>query len=256
MASRIIKAFCADLVKAKRVEQKHRPTSTDILSVAVESGEFSDDDLVNQMMTFLLAGHETTASALGWAICLLCQHPAMQTRLSQEIRNNLPDPRRADSTITCDVVDRLPFLNAVCNEVLRLYPPVFTTLRVAARDTSILGHFVPKGTTIILSPRVVNTLRTLWGDDAAEFNPERWMGQGKMYAGGSDSNYSFLTFLHGPRSCIGQNFARAEFACLLAAWTGAFDTEFEDPDYVVEIQRGFTVKPRALKVRIRPADEW
>jgi len=236
--------------------QEKQNLETNILSVALESGGFSDEDLVNQLMTFLIAGHETTASAFSWAICMLCKYPDIQRRLRDEVRASLPDPRSSASSISSADIDNLPYLNAVCNETLRVWAPIPLTLRVAEKDTSLLGHYIPKGTTIFIPPWAVNTSKELWGDDAADFKPDRWTGAGNANTGGAESNYSFLTFFHGPRSCIGQSFAKAEFACLVAAWVGTFDTSYESNDYVVEIKNGFTPRPKDLMVNLKVLDEW
>lgn len=257
-ASQTIKRVCRELIQQKRQKmEKWERTDTDILAVALESGGFSDEDLVNQLMTFLAAGHETTASAMTWAVYLLCRHPDVQQKLREEIRTSLPSVGDASRTISAAEVDRLPYLNAVCNETLRIIPSVPLSMRIAAHDTSILGHHIPKGTFVILSPWAINLSKQLWGDDAAEFKPERWIGPGRANTGGADSNYAFMTFLHGPRSCIGQSFAKAEFACLLAAWMGRFEMEFEDPNYELTIQGGITARPKGgLNVRLKAAEGW
>ncbi|KAK4994245.1 hypothetical protein LTR28_000952, partial [Elasticomyces elasticus] len=212
-ASELIKQTCRDLIAAKKAktarDEKGGRAEVDILSVALECGGFSDESLVNQMMTFLAAGHETTASAMSWAIYLLCQHPDVQTRLRSEVRGKLPSIRDADAPLSAADIDSCAYLQAVCNEVLRLWPPVGLTFRVAAADTSILGTFVPKDTLVVICPWAINRNTALWGADARDFNPERWLRPGQANKGGADSNYSFLTFLHGPRSCIGQAFAKA-----------------------------------------------
>ena len=240
--------------RQKMVEGKN--SSVDILSIAIESGGFSDEDLVNQMMTFLAAGHETTATSLTWSMQLLCKHPEVQTRLRKELREaNLPNIRDPNATVSPEILDRIPYLNAVCNEVLRFMPPVPFTLRQAARDEHILGQFIPEGTTVVMSPYAVNLSPQLWGEDAHEFNPDRWMGPGKANTGGAESNYSFLTFLHGPRSCIGQGFSKAEYACLLAGWIQAFEVELEDPDKETEIQGGLTQRPKGgVPVYLKPVE--
>ena len=71
-----------------------------------------------------------------------------------------------------------------------------------------------------------------------------------------ESNYAFLTFLQGPRSCIGQSFAKGEFACLLAAWAGAFETRFANADYVMTVRNGLTPRPQNLEVKIEVLEEW
>ncbi|KAF1976840.1 cytochrome P450 [Bimuria novae-zelandiae CBS 107.79] len=256
-AIRTIKRVSASLVRSKRAKlEKGDRTDVDILSVAIESGGFSDDDMVNQLMTFLAAGHETTASSLTWAVYLLCKHPDAQTRLREELRANLPALRDPEAKISSADIDHLPFLNAVLNETSRVFPPVALTLREAGEDTTIQGHFIPAGTTIIICPWAINTSTALWGADAKEFVPDRWMGPGKANTGGAESNYAVTTFLHGPRSCIGKDFAKAEFACLLAALVGRFEMELEDEGKVLEISAGITSTPKGgLRVKMMEV-EW
>lgn len=102
-----------------------------------------------------------------------------------------------------------------------------------------------------MCPQAINLSRDLWGPDAREFKPERWLNaDGKANSHGSaTSNYAFLTFLHGPRICIGQRFAQSEAACLLAAWVGRFQTRFEQGSALaagedVEIENGTTANPK------------
>lgn len=262
-AIRTIKQTALDLIIDKKTklqasEKSHTAREdADILSVALESGGFSDEDLQNQLMTFLAAGHETTASSMTWAAYVLSKHADIQRRLREEIRANLPSISQGGS-IDSTMIDRLPYLSAVCNEIQRFYPPVTLTLRKTARDTSIVGHFIPADTTVIIPIWAVNTSKTLWGPDADQFNPGRWLKPGQANSGGADSNYSFLTFLHGPRSCIGQKFAMAEFACLLAAWAGRFEMELADPDYELDIQGGVTMKPNkdTFRVRMKVVEGW
>lgn len=255
---RTIRRVSGELIRQKKLKMDtQKRTDIDILSVAFESGGFTEENLVDQMMTFLAAGHETTATAMTWAAYLLCQHPEVQTRLRDEIRNGLSSIEETSAPVTAQDLDRLPFLHAVCNEVLRLTPPVPVTLREAARDTTIQGQFVPAGTRIILAPTAANTAVGHWGDDAGEFKPDRWLGPGRANSGGAESNYAFMTFLHGPRSCIGKEFAKAEFACLLAALVGKFEMELEDKDREIEITGGITSKPRwGLPVRMRVLEGW
>ncbi|CAK4033979.1 related to isotrichodermin C-15 hydroxylase (cytochrome P-450 monooxygenase CYP65A1) [Lecanosticta acicola] len=261
-ASGYIKKVCRDLIAKKReaMNSEKGRTEVDILSVALESGGFTDEDLVNQMMTFLVAGHETTATSMIWAIYELCRHREIQQKLREEVRAKIPS---LDSDITAAQIDDLHYLQAFCNEVLRLWAPVGLTLRHAAVDTSIQGEYIPKGTLVVMSPRATNCSTELWGDDAREFRPERWLNEdGKANAkGGADSNYAFMTFLHGPRSCIGQKFAQAEFACLLAAWVGRYESEFEPGSAIsrgeFEIQGGVTSKPKGgLWCKLREVPGW
>jgi len=196
-ASRQLKNVARRLIEVKRSEKQDlaKASRKDILSVALDSGGFTDEMMVNQLLTFLAAGHETTATSMTWALLALCRHRAVQEELRSEVRANLPSLEDPDApAMTAELLDGLPYLHAVCNEVLRLHPPAGLTKRVAAKDTSILGHHVPKGTDVVIVMRAINHSKELWGDDAAEFRPERWL---ESSSGGSDSKFAFMTFLHG-----------------------------------------------------------
>ncbi|KAJ5627862.1 hypothetical protein N7490_010090 [Penicillium lividum] len=256
VATKTLTGVACQLISRKKNAnaEKQENHGKDIISVALASGAFTDPMLENHLLTFLAAGHETTATSMTWAIYALCLYPAIQQRLREEVRDKLP--RILDDgpavTMTADLLDSLPYLHAVCNEVFRVYPPAGMTRRVAVNNTSIQGQFIPAGTEIVISPRALNVSRELWGDDAAVFNPDRWLGPNRANTGGGTTNFSFMTFLHGPRSCIGQGFARGEFASLLAALVGSFEmTLAQSPDVIIEA--GLTSRPKGgLRVRFSP----
>ncbi|KAL2073017.1 hypothetical protein VTL71DRAFT_10341 [Oculimacula yallundae] len=241
-----IREVARDIVRSKASPLKDVDEGPpDILSIARKSGSFSEDELVNQLITFLGAGHETTASSMMWATYLLCRRPDMQKRLREEIRSTLPPVTKHDQEPISDTLfDRMPYLNAICNEVLRLYPPVPAILREAAHDTTISSFPIPKGTWIVVPIWGINNNVAFWGPDAGEFNPERWLADGQANSGGADSNFANTTFLHGPRSCIGQGFAKAEFRCLLAALVGRFEMVAVEGEAELKIVGGLTNKPK------------
>ncbi|KAI9762443.1 MAG: hypothetical protein M4579_000419 [Chaenotheca gracillima] len=256
----VIRETARRMIRQKKEKlEKNQETGVDILSVALESGGFTESNLIDQMMTFLAAGHETTATATTWAVYYLCKYPEVQTRLRNEIRARLPSVSEG-AEITSQDVDNVPYLHAVCNEILRIQPPVPITIRETAHDTNILGHPIPGDTRVILAISAVNKSRELWGPTADSFDPDRWIDAETGRAnnmGGATSNYAFMTFLHGPRSCIGQAFARAEFACLVASLAGRFEMELPDPDFVPEVKGGITARPKGgLQVRLKVVDGW
>lgn len=152
-ARTLVRKVCHELIDEKKAKlASGKTTDKDILSVAIESGGFSNENLVDQLMTFLAAGHETTASAMMWAAYLLCKYPEVQKKLREEIRANMPSASDPQSQITAADIEKLHYLWAVCNEILRFIPSVPLTLRVAAHDTTILDQPVPKNTVIILCP--------------------------------------------------------------------------------------------------------
>ena len=258
-----IRKVAQELISQKRGIVKHNPeeaeSGKDIISVALNSGTFTDEELIDQMMTFLAAGHETTSTALQWAVYALCKHPDVQTRLREEIRSKLPpiSVNGPPQPVTATMLDSLPYLHAFCNEVLRFHPSVPLTFRTTAHDTTLVGIPLPKGTNLSISPEVVNHHPDLWGPDADRFDPERWMGAGRANNGGATSNYALMTFLHGARSCIGQGFAKAELACLVSAMVGRFHMELKDPDAKLVVKRSATVSPAdGVLAKLTPIAGW
>lgn len=199
--------------------------------------------------------HETTSSAFTWATHLLSTHKDIQTRLRAEVREWLPENPDHDFDLAT-TLEAMPLLNAVCNETLRLYPTVPLTIRICCEDTTICGVPIKRGEKLMLSPWATNRCKVDWGENADEFIPERWIDQetGKSNnTGGSISNYNLLTFLHGPRSCIGANFAKAEMRCLVAAFVRAFETEVADPSFVAIPHGVLTTKPKGgMRLRLKP----
>jgi cytochrome P450 len=122
----------------------------------------------------------------------------------------------------------------------------------------VAGYQIPKGTTFTIAPGMINHDTELWGPDAGVFDPERWMREGCTNTGGVRSNYGFLTFLHGPRSCIGATFAKSELACLVAALVGRFRMELEDPDKEEElIKHEIGASPvDGVRTRFEIVDGW
>ncbi|KAH7116694.1 cytochrome P450 3A4 [Dendryphion nanum] len=232
-----IKDICRAFVVDKRLKLKTEgKESNDILSLLIRSNNFSDDGLVDQLLTFLAAGHETTSSALTWTTYLLSTHPEVQALLRAEIHAAIPSPTSISPSSLSNTLESLPLLNAVLNETLRLYPTIPVSARIAVRNTSINSTFIPAGTLTFIVPWAINRSPSLWGPTASQFDPNRWIDPetGKVnYGGGSESNFSFLTFLHGPRSCIGERFARAELRALVAVVVAGWEVELGDGREVV-----------------------
>ncbi|PLB48551.1 putative cytochrome P450 monooxygenase [Aspergillus steynii IBT 23096] len=260
-----LRNLCKDIVHEKRAAMTASSTTAkeleaDILGSMMLGGDFTDEELVDQMLTFLAAGHETTASAFTWACYLLTLHPEIQDRLREEIRQRI---RSGSHPITWSDLESMPLLNGVCQEVLRLYPTVPVTLRESIRDSTLAGKHVPKGTRIILCPYAINRSPEFWGDDGETFRPERWIDTDKNgqaivnHTGGASTNFAQITFLHGQRACIGKDFARAELRCAVAGVVGRFQFEMQDPKQKIHIAGAVTTKPvEGMHLRMRRVDGW
>jgi len=150
----------------------------------------------------------------------------------------------------------MPYLTAVCNETLRLYPTVPITVRVSVKSTKIGAQFIPSNTTAVISQWAINHDHDLWGADAEEFRPTRWLEGEYAANGGAKSPYALLTFLHGPRSCIGRSFALMEMRCLLAVLTKRFRFEMADPEEKVEVGGFITIKPQnGMRLRLHDLED-
>ncbi|CAK4034376.1 cytochrome P450 [Lecanosticta acicola] len=245
-ALQTVRVRCEAAVR-ERLEVKD-DDSRDILSLLIKGGVRDEDALVNQMMTILAAGHDTSSVSLAWACYVLGRHQDVQRRLREEVlASDLPIRPEDDAGKSDEPTGKgLEYLHAVANEILRLYPSVPVTRREALRDGSVQGYFIPEGSHMVSSGWVINRMPEEWGPDALEFKPERWMKSEDM------DNFAFASFSHGPRSCIGQGFARAEFLVFLAALVGNFQIDMRHPEKEVPALYGITMSPAGgVEVRLR-----
>lgn len=206
-----------------------------LISARDDAGEgMTDQQLRDEVMTLLLAGHDTTALGLTWAWVLLAQHPSVEARVHDEIDRVLEGrpPSAAD-------VGRLRSVEHVINETLRLYPTAWVIGREAVRDTEIGGQPVAKGTTILISPWVLHRDPRFF-ERPDEFHPERWAdGLAQRLPRGA-----YVPFGAGQRVCIGSSFAQLEATLLLATIAQRLSLELADPDRPVEPLPVVTLRAR------------
>ena len=206
----------------------------------------TDRQLRDEVMTLLLAGHDTTALALTWAWVLLARHPDAEARLHANI-----DAEVGRRVPTAADVARLSYVEQVVSETLRLYPTAWVIGREAIRDTQIGGQPVARGTTLLMSPWVIHRDPRFY-DAPDEFRPERW----------SDGlaarlpRYAYVPFGAGQRVCIGSAFAQLEATLLLTTLAQRFRLELADPSQPVEPLPVVTLRnrrPVLMKLLARPA---
>ncbi|EIM84997.1 cytochrome P450 [Stereum hirsutum FP-91666 SS1] len=208
----------------------------DIMSVlmkanmeAAEKDRLPDIELLGQMSTLTFAAMDTTSTALSRILHLLSMNQPVQDRLREELVNAR---KEAGGDFDYDALMGLPFLEAVCRETLRMYPPLTQLLRTARKDTilplgtplSVNGNtlselFIPANTGIFIAVKAVNISPELWGADAGEWNPERWLSplpESIANAGIPGVYANTLTFLGGGRACIGFKFSELEMKVVLS----------------------------------------
>ncbi|GJJ14105.1 hypothetical protein Clacol_008362 [Clathrus columnatus] len=173
-----------------------------------ENHRLSDHDVYSQIPTFLIAGHETTATAATWTLFALAQHPDIQIKLREELLLVETD------SPSMDELNALPYLELIVREIMRLHAPVASTIRLSAKDdliplenpyqdkNGILRHEIPisKGDSIFIPILTLNLHKGIWGEDALEFRPERWANYSDKSHDLPGVYANMLTFLGGPRS--------------------------------------------------------
>ncbi|EJF59817.1 cytochrome P450 [Dichomitus squalens LYAD-421 SS1] len=213
----------------------------DIMSILLKANvEASDEDklpeeeILAQMSTFILAGMDTTSTALSITLTILSQHPEVQEKLRNEILEaSKGEPLEYDALVS------LPYLDAVCRETLRLYAPVAQVFRETREDVVMpLSHpirgvdgktiheiFVPKDTVVAVGLLASNRNKAIWGEDAEEWKPERWLSPlpGSVTESKIPGIYSnLMTFLGGGRACIGFKFSQLEMKVVLCLLLSKF----------------------------------
>ena len=193
----------------------------------------SDEQLRDEVMTLLLAGHETTAVSLSWTWYLLAQYPEVEKKLWSELRAvlNGRSPRVQD-------LCRLPYTERVVKESMRLYPPAWAIVRNSLKDCDIGGYRVPAGATVMMSQWVMHRDPRYY-DQPEQFNPDRWLdGRAK-----GSPKFIYFPFGGGPRTCIGASFAAMEAALVLAAIAQRYQIRIA-PECAVEPLPTITLRPR------------
>ena len=212
-----------------------------------DTGAQMDDRQVrDEVLTLLMAGHDTTANALAWSLHLLGTHPVARAQLFAEVDDVLGDrlPVMAD-------VPRLPWTRAVLSEAMRIYPPVWTVARRALHEHTIAGYRLPTNTVVMMSPWVVHR-DPRWWSEPEHFAPQRWVPQAPD--GSTDEltatataegrpRFSYFPFGGGPRQCIGNEFALLEGVIALATISRRWQLD-PVPGHPVHPQAKIIVRPR------------
>lgn len=190
-------------------QRRAAPSSGTLLDVLLEQG-LSAEELRDQLVTFVFAGHETTAQALTWAFVLLARFPDVAGAVRDEVASQL-----GGRSPGADDIAQLPYTRAVFRETLRLCPPAWFLSREADRDTTVAGCPAPRRALVMVSPLALHRDRRYWSSPD-EFRPERWLD-------GEYERAAYVPFGRGVRSCIGSSFATTEGVLVLASvvphWT-------------------------------------
>lgn len=224
------------IIDQRRSRSKDNEPREDLLSMLLAAGvEMSDEQIRDEMLTFLFAGHETTALTLGYVLDLLTRNREAERRLHEELDEIRDEPTIEDVAV-------FEYAEAIVRETLRLYPPAHEIRREPATDVTIAGYEIPAGALLVLPTWVLQRDERFWERPDA-FRPERWLENTDR------PDYAYFPFGGGPRRCIGQQFAMTEAQIVLATiareWT--FDREYDDLD----LSAAVTLQPKGA-IEMRP----
>jgi cytochrome P450 len=198
----------------------------------------------NQMLTMLIAGHDTSTALLAWTLLHLGQYPEVAQRVRSEV-----DAVVGQQIPTQDSVADLEYLDRVLSETLRLYPPIHIGNRIAATDIEYENYRIPKGTRVVYSIYLTHRHRDYWEDPHA-FDPDRFAPENRR----SIPPYAFLPFGGGPRNCIGAAFAQVEAKIVLSRILQRFDLELVSDH--IRPHMGATLEPHpGVRMRVRERRE-
>ncbi|MHB1223664.1 MAG: cytochrome P450 [Gemmatimonadaceae bacterium] len=225
----------------------HPGERSDVLSLLIAARDaegdgtgMSDRQLRDEVVTLLMAGHETTANALTWTWYLLSRHPSVELRLHDEVDRVL-----GGRAPTMDDLPRLEYTRRVLSESMRLYPPAWTLERRAVEDIVIGGHRVSRGTVVLACQYLVHR-DPRWWEDPERFDPDRWDPQLVALR----PKFSYFPFGAGSRMCVGEQFAWMEATLVLATIARRWRLRHESP-HAPEPEPQITLRPRGgLAMRV------
>ena len=216
--------------------------AADVIAARDATGtRFTEEELIDQLGVFFLAGHETTASALIWVFFILATRPELMARLRAEI-----DHVAGEGPIGFDQIRALGLARRIFREALRLYPPITFLPRVALEPAQIGRHRVRRGAMVMIAPWSVHRHRDNWRD-ANRFDPERFSAEREKEI----PQGAYIPFGLGPRVCVGANFAAIESALILARLARRYDFEALAPGRVRPVARLTTRPAEEVMMRVR-----
>lgn len=208
VAVRKVREFAKQIVREKQNElnEKSSLDSADMLSRFLSTGHSNEDFVTDIVISFILAGRDTTSAALTWFFWLISKNPEVESEILREIGE-----KEGDGLVLYDDVKNMIYTHASLCESMRFYPPVPMDSKEAIRDDLLPdGTFVKKGTRVTYHPYAMGRSEQIWGENWAEFKPDRWLNKDEVTGNwifvGKDA-YSYPVFQAGPRVCLGKEMA-------------------------------------------------
>lgn len=227
--------------------RRERSAFLDLLLSSEEGSQLTDEDVAEEVDTFMFEGHDTTTSGLCWTMQHLADHPDVQQRVHDELDSELP-PGDAP---TRDQLARLRYLECTIKESMRVCPPVVFTSRQLRESLPIVGYEVPAGTNVFVLPYMVHRDPRHW-PDPERFDPDRHLPENAV----SRHPYAYVPFSAGARNCVGQKFAMLEMKAVLTAVLRRFrlETEQKFSEEMLHVSLTLQSKP-PIRLRFVPREQ-
>jgi cytochrome P450 len=232
-----------EIIRQRR--SSHKQTSRDLPSLLMrardeDGSRMTDEQVRDEIITFLLAGHETTALALSWALYLLSRNAEAEKKLHEEVDRVL-----AGRLPSASDLPSLPFIESVIKETMRLYPPAWSVARTAINEFELEGYRIPATANIVMSQWIIHRDARFFFEPE-NFDPNRW----STSACQNLPRFAYFPFGGGPRQCIGASFATTEAALILASIALRFQLISVDKTPVLPVP-SVTLRPKdPIRMRI------
>ncbi|CAL5382820.1 unnamed protein product [Camellia sinensis] len=250
---KLINNFTHNLIRTKRKQlemQQDCNGKEDILSRFLEESKkdpegMNDQYLRDIILNFMIAGKDTSANTLSWFFYLLCKNPLIQEKIAREVKEVTSSQGYGSSTddfttsLTDEVLEKMHYLHSALTETLRLYPAVPLDGRCAETDDILPDGFkLKKGDGVYYMSYAMGRMPYIWGDDAEDFRPERWLNNGVFQP---ESPFKFTAFHAGPRICLGKDFAYRQMKIVSTALLRFFRFKLADETKHVTYKTMFTL---------------
>ncbi|KAF5816784.1 putative abieta-7,13-dien-18-ol hydroxylase [Helianthus annuus] len=242
---KVVDEFVYKVIRNKS-EQMSKPkdnysvTKEDILSRFMQMENRDPKYFRDIVINYVLAGKDPIAATMTWFIYMLCKHPQVQDKVANDIKEamrmkeDIINVADFEARVNEDTLEKMQYLQATLAETIRLYPALPMDPKICFSDDVLPdGCIVKKGDMISYMPYAMGRMKFIWGDDAQEFKPERWLDQNGCFH--SQSPFKFTAFQAGPRTCLGREFAYRQMKIFSSILLGCFvfklSNENEDPKY-------------------------
>jgi cytochrome P450 len=250
LLSRLIQAQLLSTINSK-VEQNNEFDEYQTSTVS-DLNPMTDHQIRDNVITMLIAGHETTSNAVTWTYYIISQHPEVEQKMFKEIDTvllkNIDGKKKTYRNPTIKDLPKFKYIEKIFRESMRIYPPVWSIGRLVEEDYLIDKYTIPKGSSILMSQYVMHH-DSRYYDNPSEFNPDRWTDEFKRHL----PRFSYFPFGGGIRGCIGESFAWQEGILLIATVSSYWKLELI-PNQKIRMDPGITLNPKngiKMKSRIR-----